>query len=54
MKNLKSISRESLKTIKGGLKYCGDGTSCGAGWCCANNVCRPINSSYCFLPPIEE
>lgn len=50
MKNLKKMSRENLKTIKGGLKYCGGGEPCGEGWCCAGSACRPINSPYC--PPI--
>ncbi|SHE99122.1 MULTISPECIES: hypothetical protein [unclassified Chryseobacterium] len=47
MKNLKKVSRENLKTIKGGLKYCGGGEPCGKGWCCAGSSCRPITSPYC-------
>ncbi|MGN7864761.1 bacteriocin-like protein [Chryseobacterium sp. 22458] len=47
MKNVKKISRENLKAIKGGLKYCNDELPCGEGWCCAGRTCRPIDSSYC-------
>lgn len=47
MKNLKKISRENLKVIKGGLRYCNSEELCAEGWCCSGNTCRPIESSYC-------
>ncbi|WP_185289423.1 bacteriocin-like protein [Chryseobacterium lactis] len=48
MKNLKKISRESLRTIEGGLN-CNNEEPCGEGWCCAGRTCRPIDFSYCQL-----
>lgn len=35
MKNLKNLSRESLKTIKGGYKSCDTAADCGPGFCCS-------------------
>ncbi|SHM45990.1 bacteriocin-like protein [Chryseobacterium polytrichastri] len=42
MKNLKKVSRENLKTIKGGLRMCPLDGDCGSGWCCSNGACRTI------------
>jgi hypothetical protein len=50
MKNVKTISRQNLKTIKGGLIQCGeDLPPCGTGWCCAKNSCRPLSHPYCQM-----
>jgi len=35
MKNLKNLSREGLKAIKGGYKYCDTAADCGPGFCCS-------------------
>ncbi|WP_157859474.1 bacteriocin-like protein [Chryseobacterium angstadtii] len=51
MKNLKKISRENLKSVKGGLRYCDDQQRCGVKSCCANGVCRPLDSVYCQIEP---
>lgn len=43
MKNLKKLSRENLKSIKGGYKMCIEelpNYGCGDGECCYNNACR--------------
>lgn len=42
MKNLKKISRESLRSINGGLRMCPPDGDCGSGWCCSNGACRLI------------
>ncbi|MDH6252201.1 hypothetical protein M2347_001928 [Chryseobacterium sp. H1D6B] len=42
MKNLKKVSRDSLKTIKGGLRACPLDGDCGSGWCCSGGACRTI------------
>ncbi|WP_449384817.1 bacteriocin-like protein [Chryseobacterium shigense] len=47
MKNLKKVSRDHLKTIKGGLSYCNEQRYCNIKFCCADGVCRPIDSAYC-------
>ncbi|WP_410703499.1 bacteriocin-like protein [Chryseobacterium sp. SIMBA_029] len=47
MKNFTKISRENLKTIKGGLINCNEEQHCGEKFCCAKGTCRPIDSSYC-------
>ncbi|MCT2562848.1 bacteriocin-like protein [Chryseobacterium herbae] len=59
MKNLKKISRENLKSIKGGLRRCPENGECGGDQCCANGVCRPIagagpNTYYCTPPPMID
>jgi hypothetical protein len=52
MKNLKKVSRESLKSIKGGFKRCeSDQPNYGCGdaefFCCGPGGCRKISD----LPP---
>lgn len=41
MKNLKSLERNQLKTIKGGYPICPEDLECGDDWCCINGACRP-------------
>ena len=57
MKNIKKISRERLKTIKGGLRMCPEDGNCGGDWCCANGACRPIAGAgpdtYLCTPPLN-
>ncbi|MCS3530816.1 bacteriocin-like protein [Chryseobacterium sp. JUb7] len=58
MKNLRKITRDSLKTIKGGLRQCPEDGDCGPNWCCANGACRLISgaspSTYlCTYYPID-
>ena len=58
MKNLKKMTREDLKTIKGGYRTCPDDGDCGPDWCCANGACRLISgasaSTYlCTYYPID-
>jgi len=55
MKNLTKISRENLKTIKGGFRMCPADGNCGDNWCCAAGGCRLIsgagpNTYYCNAP----
>ncbi|MCL1672087.1 bacteriocin-like protein [Elizabethkingia ursingii] len=55
MKNLKKLSRESLKGINGGYRMCPEDGNCGDGFCCAGG-CRPIsgagpNTYLCSPPP---
>jgi hypothetical protein len=38
MKNLKKVSRQALKTIKGGYRPCSQG--CSEGEICCGSVCR--------------
>ncbi|GEN73562.1 MULTISPECIES: bacteriocin-like protein [Chryseobacterium] len=59
MKSLKKISREGLKTIKGGLRQCPLDGNCGGDQCCANGVCRSIagagpNTYYCTPPTVID
>ncbi|WP_131368730.1 bacteriocin-like protein [Chryseobacterium luteum] len=59
MKNFKKISRQGLKTIKGGLRQCPLDGECGGNQCCASGVCRPIagagpNTYYCTPPTMID
>lgn len=50
MKNLNKISRENLKSIKGGFKMCNaelPNFGCGNDFCCGPGGCRRISD----LPP---
>ncbi|MFS4431530.1 bacteriocin-like protein [Chryseobacterium sp. GVT01B] len=40
MKNLKKVSRNELRTIKGGYRSCIDGCSMELGEMCCSGVCR--------------
>ncbi|WP_156121119.1 bacteriocin-like protein [Chryseobacterium sp. YR480] len=40
MKNLKKVSRNELRTIKGGYRSCMDGCSMELGEMCCGGVCR--------------
>ncbi|MDH6252202.1 hypothetical protein M2347_001929 [Chryseobacterium sp. H1D6B] len=57
MKNLKKITRESLKTIKGGYQKCPEDGQCGNDWCCADGACKPISGAghgyLCTYIPID-
>ena len=55
MKNLKIdsgkvLSREQMKKISGGYKYCGDGAPCAPSEVCCKVACRRLNdpTSPCF------
>ncbi|MFP3599295.1 bacteriocin-like protein [Chryseobacterium sp. SIMBA_029] len=45
MKNLQKVTRESLKTIKGGLRQCPIDGDCGPGYCCSKGACRPFSGA---------
>jgi hypothetical protein len=42
MRNLKKLSRESLKGINGGYRMCPEDGNCGDGFCCGPGGCRSI------------
>lgn len=45
MKNLQKMSRENLKSIKGGLRQCPLDGDCGPGYCCSKGACRPFSGA---------
>ncbi|PUB34644.1 hypothetical protein C8J95_102309 [Elizabethkingia sp. YR214] len=55
MKNLKKLSRESLKEISGGYRMCPEDGNCGDGFCCGPGGCRSIAGAgpdtYLCSPP---
>ncbi|GAA5099962.1 hypothetical protein GCM10023210_37950 [Chryseobacterium ginsengisoli] len=40
MKNLKKVSRNELRTIKGGYRSCADGCNTEGGEICCSGVCK--------------